>query len=82
MMQALQQHFTPRDQAFLLSFKQGDPNWSLFDEPKAAELPAIRWKLMNIQKLIKNKVKYQAQLAKLQNTLEKWKDRNHDFMNI
>lgn len=72
MVAALQAHFTERDQDFLLSFKQGKPDWTLFDEPSAAELPAIRWKLMNIQRLSKNKDKHQQQLEKLENTLKQW----------
>jgi len=79
MINALQVHFTPRDHDFLISFKQGEPKWHLFDHPKAADLPAIRWKLMNIQKLIKNNAKHQAQVAKLQNVLQKWK--SHEIMN-
>ena len=45
MVDALQSHFTERDRSFLLSFKQGYPDWELFDCPDAAKLPAIRWKL-------------------------------------
>lgn len=72
MVAALQAHFTERDQDFLLSFKRGKPDWTLFDEPSAAELPAIRWKLKNIQRLSKNKDKHQQQLEKLENTLKQW----------
>ncbi|WP_252179147.1 nucleotidyl transferase AbiEii/AbiGii toxin family protein [Endozoicomonas sp. 4G] len=72
MVAALQARFTKRDHDFLLSFKQGKPNWALFDEPSAAKLPAIRWKLMNIQRLSKNRDKHQQQLEKLENTLEHW----------
>ncbi|KEQ17895.1 nucleotidyl transferase AbiEii/AbiGii toxin family protein [Endozoicomonas numazuensis] len=72
MVAALQAHFTERDQDFLLSFKRGKPDWTLFDEPSAAELPAIRWKLMNVQRLSKNKDKHQQQLEKLENTLKQW----------
>ena len=72
MVAALQAHFTERDQDFLLSFKRGKPDWTLFDESSAAELPAIRWKLMNIQRLSKNKDKHQQQLEKLENTLKQW----------
>ena len=46
--------FTERDHAFLMSFKRGQPDWALFDYPNAADLPAIRWKLQNINKLAKN----------------------------
>jgi hypothetical protein len=72
MVAALQAHFTNRDYEFLLSFKRGKPDWSLFDEPSAAELPAIRWKLMNISKLIKNTDKHRDQLKKLGVVLKEW----------
>ena len=51
MLTSLQKHFTERDHAFLMSFKRGQPDWTLFDYPNAADLPTIRWKLQNINKL-------------------------------
>ena len=72
MVAALQVHFTERDRSFLLSFKQGNPDWALFDYPDAAELPAIRWKLQNIAKLAKNQKKHTEQLAKLEAVLDEW----------
>lgn len=72
MMTALQTHFTEKDRAFLLSFKQGKPNWELFDYPSAEGLPAIRWKLQNIAQLAKNQDKYAEQLSKLELVLDMW----------
>lgn len=72
MVSALQAHFTKKDRDFLLSFKRGEPDWSLFDESSAADLPAIRWKLININKLAQNKAKHQEQLTKLEQVLEDW----------
>jgi len=72
MLTALQTHFTERDHAFLLSFKGGNPNWTLYDHPSAANLPAIRWKLQNITKLAKNKAKHTEQLSKLNKVLDAW----------
>ena len=69
---ALQDKFTGRDRDFLLSFKRGEPDWSLFDEIAASYLPAIKWKLINIMKLANNKAKHQEQLAKLEVVLEQW----------
>ena len=68
----LQKHFTERDHAFLMSFKRGQPDWALFDYPNAADLPAIRWKLQNINKLAKNQAKHQEQLDKLKQVLDDW----------
>ena len=72
MLAALQAHFTEKDRAFLLSFKQGNPDWSLFDYPNAAKLPAIQWKLHNIAKLASNQEKHAEQLAKLESVLDEW----------
>lgn len=72
MMSALQAHFTEKDRAFLLSFKQGKPDWVLFDYPSAEGLPAIRWKLQNIAQLAKNQDKYTEQLSKLEVVLDRW----------
>ena len=72
MVKALQSHFTEKDRSFLLSFKQGNPDWTLFDYPEAAALPAIRWKIQNIAKLAKNQGKYAEQLSKLEKVLDEW----------
>ncbi|MEN9464515.1 MAG: hypothetical protein RL217_696, partial [Pseudomonadota bacterium] len=69
---ALKQHFTAQDRDFLLSFKHGKPNWELFDQPQAAELPAIRWKLQNLSTLAQNKEKHAEQLSKLDEVLDDW----------
>ena len=37
--------------AFLLSFKRGDPDWGLFPVAGLRGLPAVRWKLLNINNL-------------------------------
>jgi len=39
------------DVRFLLSFKRGDPDWSLFPLPGIDRLPAVQWKLANIGKM-------------------------------
>lgn len=72
MINALQRQFTKRDREFLLSFKRGLPEWSLFDEPAAAELPAVKWKLININKLASNPARHQQQLALLESVLFEW----------
>jgi len=36
---------------FLVSFKEADPIWEFFNVENARELPAVRWKLQNINKL-------------------------------
>lgn len=49
--ETLQNRLTENDKKFLLSFEHGEPNWDLFPLPALKDLPAIRWKLLNIQKL-------------------------------
>ncbi len=42
----------PREhRRFLLSFKRGQPGWSLLGLPGVEDLPAVRWKLLNLAKL-------------------------------
>ena len=36
---------------FLLSFKRGEPDWSLLRIPGVSELPAVRWRQQNLDKL-------------------------------
>ncbi|WP_199805388.1 nucleotidyl transferase AbiEii/AbiGii toxin family protein [Bradyrhizobium pachyrhizi] len=36
---------------FLISFEKGQPDWNLLGLPKAAELPAVRWRQQNLDKL-------------------------------
>ncbi len=47
----LGQHLTQADIEFLLSFKQGRPRWDLLPLAKVDELPAVRWKLQNINNM-------------------------------
>ena len=73
MLSALKKYFTARERDFLLSFKSGHPDWSLFVEPSVEALPAVKWKLLNIQKLANNNpVKHQEQFAKLEGVLDLW----------
>ena len=42
---------TADDKQFLVSFKEGNPDWDKFSVKKAQDLPAVHWKLKNIIKL-------------------------------
>jgi hypothetical protein len=35
----------------LVSFKRGQPDWSLLGVPAAADLPAVTWKQVNLDRL-------------------------------
>ena len=61
---------TKNDKHFLFSFENGEPRWNLFPYPILKELPAIKWKQLNIQKLKdKNPDKHKQMVEKLKNTL-------------
>ena len=42
---------TDSDKKFLQSFKQVNPDWASFAYPKAQEMPAVKWKLHNLQQM-------------------------------
>ncbi|ACK50919.1 Domain of unknown function DUF1814 [Methylocella silvestris BL2] len=49
---------------FLLAFKRGEPDWNLLSIPGASELPAVKWKQFNLDKLSADaRARLVAQLA-------------------
>lgn len=42
---------TPQERAFLLSFKNRTPDWSLLELSGIDRLPAVRWKLQNLARM-------------------------------
>jgi predicted nucleotidyltransferase component of viral defense system len=46
---------SPDHRKFLVSFERGKPNWDLLGLPNAADLPAVRWRQQNLDKLPANK---------------------------
>lgn len=70
MINALKAQFTPRDYEFLMSFKSGQPDWSLAPEDQIQYLPAVRWKLLNIGRMPKDK--HIQALANLDAVLAGW----------
>lgn len=51
----LHSHLTDDDKAFLLSFKEGKPNWAYLSIEHLEQLPSVRWKLWNLDKMDKKK---------------------------
>ncbi|MBY5928223.1 nucleotidyl transferase AbiEii/AbiGii toxin family protein [Halomonas sp. DP8Y7-3] len=52
---------------FLLTLHEGKPDFSAINRPQAADLPAVRWKLINLNKLIEqNAEKHIAQRKALE----------------
>lgn len=43
--------------ALLVSFVAGEPDWTLIDVPHAAELPAVKWRQVNLDKLDRDRRK-------------------------
>ncbi|MEX5539484.1 nucleotidyl transferase AbiEii/AbiGii toxin family protein [Pseudomonas poae] len=46
---ALRQQFCERDAGFLLSLKQGEPDWTMLNLSGIEQLPAVQWKLRNLR---------------------------------
>jgi len=59
---------TSKEKDFILSIKQGQPNYSLMPFDHLDDLPALKWKLINIRKMDKNK--HAKMLDKLASALE------------
>lgn len=55
LIQLIMEGLTNDDRKFLLSFKEGKPDWSLLDVKEADKLPAIQWKLVNLAKMDRKK---------------------------
>ena len=64
----VQASLTDEDKAFLISFKSRQPDWSLLNQQKAKELPAVQWKIFNLGKMADDK--HQAALNNLKDVLE------------
>ena len=68
LVRSIKSGFTNDDKEFLLSMKEGAPDWNRLGIPEVDKLPAVRWKLQNIQKLAEGKRK--DLLARLKKALE------------
>ena len=72
LVQEVNEGWTDNDRAFLLSFNSGKPAWSLCPYESLPLMPAVQWKLRNIQKLIKqNPDKHAEQLKALEEGLSR-----------
>ena len=73
LIEAIQQHLSDTEKKFLLGFENGEPDWSLFPVKNAKDLPAVKWKLHNIQKLKKfNRIKHERKVNILKEVLKKF----------
>ena len=51
MIEMIQNRLSDRHRQFLLSFRRGEPDWSLLNLDGLAELPAVQWKLLNVRRM-------------------------------
>ena len=65
--QLLHQSLTKEEKEFLLSVKDGSPNWDLLGLKNIEKLPAVQWKLLNIRKM--DQQKRQAAYERLKTVL-------------
>lgn len=66
LMYELPRALTANQRQFLISLANAEPAWDLLDVPHARELPAIRWRLQNLEKLsLDNHDKLESQREEL-----------------
>lgn len=57
LVELIHQGLTGSEKDFLLSFKRREPDWTLLDLEGVSELPAIKWKQINLAKMSEKKHK-------------------------
>ncbi len=63
----IRKELTDNEKSFLLSMKNGEPEWGLMGIEGIDKLPALQWKLLNIKQM--SAKKHRESLEKLQKTL-------------
>ncbi len=61
MLSELPRALLPRHCKFLMSMVRAEPDWTLLPYPHLQQLPALQWKLQNLERLRKNAGKFQLQ---------------------
>lgn len=70
LIKTIKQRLTEKEKKFIFSFEMAEPDWSLFSNNVVKNLPAVKWKLQNIQKLKKaNPKKHEQMVGSLKETL-------------
>jgi len=70
LIEIINKSLTQEDKELIISFEKGNPDWDLFPYEVIKKLPAVQWKLINIQKLKKeNPQKHKHLLNALQKVL-------------
>lgn len=65
---AICRQFGEQDAAFLISVKQGEPDWAALNVSGVDQLPAVQWKLHNVRQI--SAVKRMEAVAKLEAVVE------------
>lgn len=65
----IKKSLTNEEMKFLISVKKGEPKWDLLGLRGVADLPAVKWKLINIKRM--DKKNHKKALEKLSHYLEK-----------
>ena len=65
---AIHAGLTEEDRDFLMSVKNRQPRWNLLALPNIADLPAVRWKLLNLGRMSASR--HTAAVARLRRVLE------------
>ncbi len=68
LMSRLAEELTENERLFLLSIKRGEPDWTCMPMDHLSKLPALRWKLQNINRM--PKTKHQKALDQLRRILD------------
>lgn len=63
----IRKSLTDSEKQFLISFKSFEPNWDLLGIPDIKNLPAVKWKLLNLKKM--ELVKREEAISKLKKIL-------------
>jgi hypothetical protein len=59
----LHEEMTQEERLFIVSIKEGNPQWDMLEVPGIENLPAVQWKLQNIRRM--TPVKHREALRKL-----------------
>ena len=63
----LHKEMTQEERRFIVSVKEGKPQWDMLEVPGIENLPAVQWKLQNIRRM--TPAKHREALRKLRDHL-------------
>jgi DNA-binding transcriptional MocR family regulator len=63
LVKSITEKLTEKDKKFIAGFEQGEPDWNLFPIQVLKDLPAVNWKLLNIERFKKENPKKHLQMV-------------------